>query len=148
MIDKDLVLPFYRMFSGCSICPFFLFPCVSVCHFGLVVFYDVFLSFLFFFASCLCCTFMFYGYHEVCIEHLINRIVLFLLIASYLHLPIHFPPFSSFLLILKIRLFFILLLNLGSSFCILDINFWSNMLFENIVSQSVACLFIPLMRPF
>ena len=35
-----------------------------------------------------CFRFMFCGYHKVCIQHLTVEIVLFLLIASYLHLPI------------------------------------------------------------
>ena len=38
LIDEDLVLPFYLSFYGCSISPLFLFPCVSVCHFGLMAF--------------------------------------------------------------------------------------------------------------
>ena len=34
LIDKDLVLPFYLLFSDCSISPLFLFPCVSACLSG------------------------------------------------------------------------------------------------------------------
>ena len=39
LIKENLVLPFYALFSGCSLSPLFLFPFVSVCHFPLVVFY-------------------------------------------------------------------------------------------------------------
>lgn len=59
IIDEDLVLTFYLLFS-CSKCPFFPFPYVSICHFGLVVFYNFFFSFLLFYASCLCFIFMFW----------------------------------------------------------------------------------------
>ena len=38
LIKEDLVLPFYLLFHGCSISPLFLFPCVSVCHFGWMAF--------------------------------------------------------------------------------------------------------------
>ena len=56
LIDEDLILPFYLLFSGSSISPLFLFPFVSVCHFGLMVFCDIFLSFFF---VCVCLYFMF-----------------------------------------------------------------------------------------
>lgn len=58
--------------------------CVSVCHFSLVLFYEIFLSFLFYYGSCLCSRFMCCGDCEVYIKHLIDEIVLFLLAASYL----------------------------------------------------------------
>ena len=38
---------------------------------------------------------MFCGYHKVCIKQLIDKIILFLLIASYLHLSIWVLSFSS-----------------------------------------------------
>ena len=76
LIDENLVLPFYFLFSGCSTSPLFLFSCVSVCHFGLVVFSYVFLSFLFF-VSCLCSRFMFCRYHEVCIKCFWDKMVFF-----------------------------------------------------------------------
>lgn len=81
----------FVFFGGCSIAPLFPFPCYSVCYFSLVVFYDAFLSFIFY-VSCLFSRFMFCSYHEVC---LIDKIVLFLLLAFYLHLPIQVLSFSS-----------------------------------------------------
>ena len=49
LINEGLVLLFYLLFHGFSIHLLFLFPCVSVCDFSLVVYYNVFPSFLFFF---------------------------------------------------------------------------------------------------
>ena len=69
MIDEDLVLQYYLLFSGCSISSLFLFPCVSVCHFGLVVSYDIFLSFLFLcFMSLLCAYVLWlpFGLYKTC----------------------------------------------------------------------------------
>ena len=51
--------------------------------------FPLFLCFVSLFRFLLC------GYHEVCIKHLIDKIVLFLLIASCLHFPIQVPSFSS-----------------------------------------------------
>ena len=56
---------------------------------SLVVFSDIFLSFLFS-RLYLCSRFMFYGYHEFCTKYLTDKIVLFLKIASYLHLVTEF----------------------------------------------------------
>ena len=84
IIDEDLVLTFYLLFS-CSKCPFFPFPYVSICHFGLVVFYNFFFSvsscFMLHVSALYLCfeIFMFWGYYEVYIKHLI---ALFLLIVS------------------------------------------------------------------
>ena len=47
IIGEDIVLPFPLLYSGCSVSPLFLLPCVSICHFKLVNFYDVFFNFLF-----------------------------------------------------------------------------------------------------
>ena len=41
-MDEDLILPLYLLFNGCSVSPLFLFPCISVCQFGLVIFYIFF----------------------------------------------------------------------------------------------------------
>ena len=81
----------HSLFPGCSILPF---PCASVCHFSLLVLHNVFLSFLFF-VSYLCSRFIAYGYHEVYIKCLTDKIVLFLLTSSYLHLSRQVPSFSS-----------------------------------------------------
>src|SRR3712207_8155313 len=43
LIYKGLILPFYFLFSSCSLFPLFLFPCISDCHFSLVLFCDGFL---------------------------------------------------------------------------------------------------------
>ena len=53
LTDENLLQLFCILFSGFSIAPIFLFPYISVCHFGLVVFSDIFLSFLFCYGSCL-----------------------------------------------------------------------------------------------
>ena len=43
IIDKwGLGTALLSLVFGCSLSPLFLFPCVSVCHFSLVVFYDIF----------------------------------------------------------------------------------------------------------
>ena len=85
MIEKDLVLPFNLLFSSSSLSPLFLFPCVSVCYFGVVVFYDVFM-FPLVHVSCFCSNFVCVcvcGYHEVCIKYLKDKIVLFRTIVSF-----------------------------------------------------------------
>ena len=51
---------------------------------------------LFINVSCLCSRFTFCGYREVCTKHLTEKMVLFLLITSYLHLSIQAPSFPSF----------------------------------------------------
>ena len=56
-----MVLPFYLLFSG-SKYPFFPFPNVSICHFGLVVFYNVFCFFFFQFPLFLCFMSLLYIY--------------------------------------------------------------------------------------
>lgn len=61
-------LRFYLLFSDCSLYPLFLFRCVSVSYFSLVVFY-VFPHFLFF----LFCIFLFCGYHEVSIKCVLDK---------------------------------------------------------------------------
>lgn len=84
MIDEDLVLPLNLLFSSSSLSPFFLFPCVSVYYFGLVVFYGVFVSSCH--VSCLCYNFVCVcvcGYHEVWIKYLIDKVVLFRTIVSF-----------------------------------------------------------------
>ena len=84
LIYEGLILPFYLLFSGCSIFPLFVFHSISDCHFSLVVFCDGFLSLLFIYELWFCSDFLFSGYHEVCIKYLIDDMVHFL-IASYLH---------------------------------------------------------------
>ena len=59
--------------SACNVY-FILFPCVSVCIFDLMIYYDVFLTSLF--VSYLCSRFRFYGYHEVCTFVLSRSIML------------------------------------------------------------------------
>ena len=109
MRDEDLVLPFFILFSGCSRYLLFLFPCTSVCHFDLVVFYEIFLSFLFFFyISCLCSRFMFCGEKVVYKESFMDKIVFYLLLPFYLHFLYKFHPFPLPLLCfccLKLSLF-------------------------------------------
>ena len=56
LINENAVLSFYLfLFSGCSISLLFLFACASLCHFSLVVFYDIYSvsSFLMFHVSTL-----------------------------------------------------------------------------------------------
>ena len=93
VINEDLLVPIFLLYflESCSIAPLFPFPYYSVCYFSLVVFYDAFLSFIFY-VSHLFSRFRFCSYHEVC---LIDKIVLFVLIAFYLHLPIQVLSFSS-----------------------------------------------------
>ena len=78
----------------CFLAAILPFPGASVCHFSFLVLHTVFLSFLFF-VSYLCSRFTSYGYHEVYIKCLTDKIVLFLLISLYLHLSIQVPSFSS-----------------------------------------------------
>ena len=82
---------FSFFFSGCIL---YFFPCVSIWNAGLVVFYNDFLSFIFFMFRV--SGFLFCGDYGACTKHLIDKIVFILLIASYLHLPIRVPSFSSF----------------------------------------------------
>lgn len=63
-IDKYLGLPFYLLFSGCSISPLLLFPCVSVYYFSWRV-SMMFFSVSSFSISCLCSRFTFCDYYEV-----------------------------------------------------------------------------------
>ena len=99
----------FVFFGGCSIAPLFPFPCYSVRYFSLVVFYDAFLSSIFY-VSCVFSRFMFCSYHEAC---LIDKIVLFLLLAFYLHLPVWIPffLFPFWLLFSQIIPFVVSLLN-------------------------------------
>ena len=87
-------MPFYLLFSGCFIFLLFLFPCISDCHFSLVVFCDVFLSFLFIYDLQLFFDFLSSCYHEVFITDRIDEMVPFLT-ASYPHWPMRVPGFSS-----------------------------------------------------
>lgn len=93
---KDLSQPFYLLFSDCSVSPLFIFSCASVCYFSFVVFFYGFLHFfIFFYVSYFSSGFLFCGYHAVCMKCLIDKILLFLLIAFYLHSPIQIlsvPP--------------------------------------------------------
>ena len=107
-------MPFYPLFSGFSASPLFLFLLFLVCYFSLVVFCDDFLSFIFY-VSCLFSRFMFCSCHEVC---LIGKIVLFLLIAFYLHLPIQVLSFSfsPFMFLLSQSILLISLLQNSGSY--------------------------------
>ena len=65
IIDKwRWVSLFYLLFSGCSISPLLLFPCVSVYHFSWRV-SMMFFSVSSFSVSCLCSRFTFCDYYEV-----------------------------------------------------------------------------------
>ena len=69
-----LLLPFSVLFSDCLVSPLFLFLCVSVSFFSLVVvFYNVFLHFLLFSVLCLKSALLFCDYHKVLFSpYLIN----------------------------------------------------------------------------
>lgn len=71
----------------------FVFPSAILVWWSSIIFFFP----LFFNVSYLCSKFMFYGYHKVCIKYLIDKIVLFILIASVLHLPVKVLSFSSFM---------------------------------------------------
>ena len=97
LLYEDLLLPFYLLFSDCFVSLFFFveFLLTSLCcWFSMMIcLVSLFLNVL-----CLCSRFLFCGYHEVCID----KVVLFLLITTLLHLPVRFIisvlPFSKFLL--------------------------------------------------
>lgn len=76
-----------------SIPSLFLFPCVSICHFGFLVPHEIFVSsFLIFIALCFC------GYPEVCIKCLTDKIFLSLLIHLIFIYLYEFCPFPLSLL--------------------------------------------------
>ena len=79
---------FCLLFSDLSVSPFFfsVCVCVSVNQFGRFVFFNQIFLFPLFYVLCLCSRFMFHGYHELCIKYLMDKIIVFLLIAPYLHL--------------------------------------------------------------
>ena len=85
------ILSFVFWFLYITVVAFSLYFSLSSWFGGFLWF---FFSFLLFYVYCLCSRFMFCGYHEVCIKRLVDKMVLFLLIASYLHLPIGFLTFS------------------------------------------------------
>lgn len=77
--------------------------CFSLCFCLSILIWRFYMMFFsvssFFNVSCLCSRFFFCGYHEVCIKCLIDKVVLFLLIASHVHLSLQvaffsLPPFS------------------------------------------------------
>lgn len=94
LINEDFVLPFYLLFFGCSPSPLFLFPYVSVCCFSLVVLYYVSLSFLFF-MFCVSALDLCFVVTRGFLDNVPDKVVFFLLRASYLHLSTQVPSFSS-----------------------------------------------------
>lgn len=93
LINEEIVLVYCFLVGLYLHCFFFL----CFCHFNVMVFYDVSLGFPFFLnfnVLSLCSRFVFCDYHEVCVKHLIDKVILLILISFYLHLPTWVLPFS------------------------------------------------------
>ena len=99
LINENLVMPFYLLFSGCSVSLSFLSLCVFLSAILFSWFSMMFFSVSSFYMFCVSALDLSF----VCIKCLIDKIVLFLLIACYLHLPIWVLSFfsSPFMLLLS-----------------------------------------------
>lgn len=87
LIYENLLLPFYM---------FFLFPSVSTFKSWWISILICSFPSLFKNILCLCFIFLSCGFHEVFVEHFIDKTVLFqLIIEIYLHLPIQLSLFFS-----------------------------------------------------
>ena len=96
LVSEELLQPFYLLLSSFSTSPLSLFPYASACHSSLVVFCYVSLISSFLCLVSLALDLCFVVTMKF-VENVSDKTVLFLQVASYLHLSIQVPSFSSFL---------------------------------------------------